>query len=168
VANFQKVDDRVYRGAQPTDVGFANLAKLGIKTVIDLRFSGEHSQAAEEKRVTAQGMHYVSIPMHGMSTPSNESIFKTLALLTDTNAGPVFVHCKRGADRTGTVVAVYRIQHDRWKNEKALEEARSLGMSWFQKAMQNYILRYRPPQSEATAFSANALGAQGLSPLPAQ
>src|SRR5579872_3426147 len=63
--NFQKVDDHVYRGAQPTDSGFKDLAQLGIKTVVDLRDIGEHSQAGEQKVVTDLGMRYVSIPMHG-------------------------------------------------------------------------------------------------------
>src|ERR1700687_5819994 len=63
--NFQKVNDRVYRGAQPTDSGFQDLAQLGIKTVVDLRDIGEHSQADEQKIVTGLGMRYVSIPMHG-------------------------------------------------------------------------------------------------------
>src|ERR1700722_14602101 len=56
--NFQKVDDQVYRGAQPTGAGFQDLAQRGIKTVIDLRNLGEHSQAEEQRLVTAAGMKY--------------------------------------------------------------------------------------------------------------
>src|SRR5690349_11060466 len=69
--NFQKVDDHLYRGGQPTDLGFKDLAQRGIKTVIDLREVGEHSQANEQKVVTGLGMKYVSIPMHGLSTPKD-------------------------------------------------------------------------------------------------
>src|SRR5437762_10988343 len=132
--NFQKVDDHVYRGAQPTDSGFKDLAQLGIRTVVDLRDIGEHSQADEQKVVTDLGMRYVSIPMHGMSTPKDDQVAAVQALLNDTTSGPVFVHCKRGADRTGTVIAVYRISHDRWDNKKALSEAKSYGMSFFERA----------------------------------
>jgi hypothetical protein len=57
VPNFQKVNDGVYRGAQPTDLGFRNLAGLGIKTIIDLRLTGEHSEAEEERIVKANAMH---------------------------------------------------------------------------------------------------------------
>src|ERR1700758_5050741 len=63
VENFYKVDDQVYRGAQPSAAGFASLAKLGVKTIIDLREIGEHSQAGEETIVKALGMQYVSIPL---------------------------------------------------------------------------------------------------------
>jgi tyrosine-protein phosphatase SIW14 len=133
--NFQKVDDDVYRGAQPTYSGFRDLAERGIKTIVDLRDIGEHSQAGEQKVVTGLGMRYFSIPMQGMSTPKDQQIAAVLALLKDVSSGPVFVHCKRGADRTGTVIAVYRIFHDGWNSRRALAEAKSYGMSVFQRAM---------------------------------
>jgi len=157
--NFQKVDDHVYRGAQPTDSGFKELAQLGIKTIVDLRDVGEHSQAEEEKIVTGLGMRYVSIPMHGLSTPKDDKVAAVQALFNDTTNGPVFVHCKRGADRTGMVVAVYRISHDQWDNKKALSEAKSYGMSFFERAIQSYVMNYRPSVTLATA------GAESTSPL---
>jgi tyrosine-protein phosphatase SIW14 len=155
--NFQKVDDHVYRGAQPTKSGFKDLAERGIKTVVDLRDIGEHSQADEQKVVTDLGMRYVSIPMQGMSTPKNDKVAAVLTLLNDATSGPVFVHCKRGADRTGTVIAVYRIFHDGWESKRALGEAKSYGMSVFQRAMQHYVTDYKPvgaiPSVDAAASS---------------
>src|SRR5215467_13533184 len=65
VGNFHKVDDQVYRGAQPTTEGFQNLAKLGIKTIVDLREADSRSQA-EKKVVEAAGMRYINIPLRGM------------------------------------------------------------------------------------------------------
>jgi protein tyrosine/serine phosphatase len=153
VPNFQKVNDVVYRGGQPTDLGFKGLAGLGIKTVIDLREIGEHSQAEEESIVTANGMRYVTVPMKGMSSPSNEQISTVLALFADPASGPVFVHCRRGADRTGTVIACYRISHDQWDNKKALSEARSYGMSWFERAMQSYVRGFHPASATLEASS---------------
>jgi protein tyrosine phosphatase (PTP) superfamily phosphohydrolase (DUF442 family) len=88
VPNFQKVDDHVYRGAQPTEQGFMSLAKLGVQTVVDLRESGKRSRV-EEKIVRASGMEYVTVPMHGMQTPSNDKVAKVLALLEDSSTGPV-------------------------------------------------------------------------------
>jgi len=143
--NFLKVDDHVYRGAQPTNSGFKELAELGIKTVVDLRDIGEHSQADERNLVTSLGMQYVSIPMQGMATPKDAEVTAVEALLNDATSGPVFVHCKRGADRTGTVIAVYRIAHDGWNSKKALSEAKADGMSVFQRAMQRYVSDYKPP-----------------------
>jgi protein-tyrosine phosphatase len=84
-------------------------------------------------------MRYVGIPMKGMRTPSDEQISGVLALMNDDTAGPVFVHCERGADRTGAVIACYRIQHDHWDSDEALSEARGFGMSWYQTALQRYV-----------------------------
>ena len=147
VPNFHKVDDQVYRGAQPSTEGFQNLARLGVKTVVDLREADQRS-VAEKKVVEATGMRYVNIPLKGMAAPSAQDVAKILGHFADAKSGPVFVHCRRGADRTGTVIACYRISHDHWDNQKALAEARQNGMSWIERAMQRYVM----------AFSAPALG----------
>jgi tyrosine-protein phosphatase SIW14 len=162
VGNFQKVDEHVFRGAQPTDQGFKELAKLGIRTVVDLQEGGSRA-TAEEKIVKAAGMRYVSVPMKGMATPSNESVGKVLSLLEDTTTGPVFVHCHRGADRTGGVIACYRVEHDHWQNDRALAEARSMGMSWFQLAIQHYVQNYQPKGVNAAAPSS----LEASAPVPA-
>ena len=142
VPNFHAVNDQVYRGGQPTGEGFANLSKLGIKTVIDLRNTGSAAKE-EEKAVAAAGMRYVAVPLNGMTAPSTANVAKILSVIHQDTAGPVFVHCRRGADRTGTVVACYRIEHDRWDNQKALDEARALGMHWWERAMAHYVLGYK-------------------------
>jgi tyrosine-protein phosphatase SIW14 len=153
VPNFHKVNDKVYRGAQPSTEGFQSLAKLGVKTVIDLR-EADGRAAAEKRTVEGIGMRYVNVPMLGMHTPNPADVAKVLAMFEDKNGGPVFVHCRRGADRTGTVVACYRISHDHWENQKALGEAKSFGMAWIQKAMQHYVMGYRPPVQNADAAAA--------------
>lgn len=143
VPSFHQVDDRVYRGGRPTNQGCETLAKLGIKTVIDLEGTGARSRR-ERAVVEALGMRYVSIPLPGLQAPSDEQVFRVLDLL-ETTEGPVFVHCWRGRDRAGLVIACYRITHDGWGNREALQEARAHGMSSFERGMQHYILRFRPP-----------------------
>lgn len=140
VPNFHVVNEHLYRGAQPTSQGFKNLAKLGVKTVIDLR--EESKTNPEEKLVVAAGMKYVNIRMRGLAAPTDEQIHQVFALLENSSAWPVFVHCKRGADRTGTVIACYRISHDHWATPKALTEAQMYGMSWVERAMRQYILNF--------------------------
>ena len=142
IDNFYQVDQQVYRGAQPTDDGFKYLSTLGVKIVIDLR---EHDQRAahEDKVVTADGMQYLNVPMTGMTPPTAAEMAKILALLEDSSAGPVFVHCKRGADRTGSVIAAYRIDHDRWENSRALSEAMTNRMSKLQFQRQKFIREFQ-------------------------
>ncbi len=144
VPNFHRVDTNVYRGAQPLDGGFTSLAKLGVKTVIDLRQPDEHPWQSEQKAVEAAGMKYVNVPMRGLVAPPDDEVTEVLAMLEAAPSGAVFVHCRRGKDRTGTVIACYRIAHDHWQNQKALAEARSLGMSWAEFAMRRYILAFKP------------------------
>jgi tyrosine-protein phosphatase SIW14 len=150
VGNFHAVNDHIYRGAQPTDEGFASLAKIGVKTIVDLREADGRS-LAEKKVVEAAGMKYVNIPLFGMSAPPAAKVAQALAIFNDKSSGPVFVHCRRGADRTGTIVACYRISHDGWDNQKALKEAKSLGMAWIEQAMQHYVRDYRAPVQNASA-----------------
>jgi tyrosine-protein phosphatase SIW14 len=144
VSNFHEIDPHVYRGAQPTAEGFRNLARMGIQVVIDLR-GGQTRAMAEEKTVEADGMRYVHVPLNGFFAPSGADISRLLAILDSPDSGPVFVHCRRGADRTGTLIACYRISHDHWKNARALQEARHDGMSWLERSMQHFILTYKPP-----------------------
>jgi tyrosine-protein phosphatase SIW14 len=151
IPNFHQVDEHVYRSAQPKDEGWKNLAKLGVKTVIDLRRPDEHSTDAEAKAVEAAGMHYVNVPMQGVVAPPDGAITKILALMNSRTDGPVLVHCKRGADRTGTVIAAYRMTHDHWQNGKAMQEAKSYGMRWTQVGMKQYISNFQAPAEAAAA-----------------
>lgn len=140
--NFHQVNEHVYRGGQPSPEAWQSLAQMGVKTVIDLRREDEHSTAAEGQAVKAAGMTYVNVPMKGVVAPSDGQIAKVLALL-DTE-GPVFVHCKKGSDRTGAVIACYRIAHDRWQRQQALQEAKSFGMGSLQIGLKHYVMSFQP------------------------
>jgi uncharacterized protein (TIGR01244 family) len=159
IPNFHTVDEHLYRGAQPTPEGIKTLARLGIKVVIDLREGHEHA-GLEKKLVESAGMKYVNVPMRGLNAPTDEQMATVFALLGDSSGWPMFVHCKRGADRTGTVVACYRISHDHWRNEKALREAKLYGMSKVERAMQHYILQFKSasPESQPMALAPAAAG----------
>jgi tyrosine-protein phosphatase SIW14 len=146
IPNFHQVNDHIYRGGQPSNEAWPGLAQLGVKTVIDLRRENEHQTRAEARAVEAAGMRYVNVPMNGIVAPTDAQISKVLGMF---ESGPVFVHCRRGADRTGTVVACYRMRHDGWDNQKAFKEAKSLGMSWMEVGMKRYIMAYRTPADHA-------------------
>jgi protein-tyrosine phosphatase len=162
ISNFYQVDEHVYRGAQPTTEGFNYLAKIGVKTVLDLR-EGDERSAAEAQVVTSLGMQYVNVPMTRLTPPTEPEITKILALLEDGTAGAVFVHCMRGADRTGAVIAAYRIDHDHWDNSRALKEAMSFGMSFFQLPRQNFIRKFQPLTIKSDPKSSIAFRTEGNS-----
>ena len=157
IKNFDQVDAHVYRGGQPTTEGFRYLAGIGVRTIIDLRESGQRSNS-EQNAVTAAGMKYINVPMSGLTPPSPNETTKILDLLENPAAGPVFVHCLRGADRTGAVIAAYHIDHDRWDNARALSDAKAHSMSFFQLPRENFIRHFEA----RNATVANAVPAAAL------
>jgi tyrosine-protein phosphatase SIW14 len=163
IKNFDQVDTHVYRGGQPTDEGFQYLAKRGVKTIIDLREADDRSKA-EERAVTVAGMQYVNVPMTGLTPPTEAEITRILSMLEDSATGPIFVHCKRGADRTGAVIAAYHIDHDKWDNARALQDAKAHSMSTFQFPRQRYIQDFRSHVVDAKATApADAAAASAVS-----
>jgi len=162
INNFYQVDEHVYRGAQPTTGGLEYLAKIGVRTVLDLREEGERS-SGEARFVTSLGMQYVNVPMTGLTPPTKAEIARILVLLENAAAGPVFVHCMHGADRTGTVIAAYRIDHDHWDNSRALKEAMSFGMSFYQLPRQNFIRKFQPLTIDRDSKSSIAFPPEGNS-----
>jgi protein-tyrosine phosphatase len=164
IKNFDKVDDHVYRGGQPTNEGFKYLAKLGVKNVIDLREADSRSNA-ERLAVVGAGMTYINVPMTGLTAPSPAEIARILSVLEDVTTGPVFVHCKRGADRTGAVIAAYHIKHDKWDNSRALKDAMDHQMSFFQFPRQGFIKSFKAPTIDASA--AAPASAATVVPVPA-
>jgi protein tyrosine/serine phosphatase len=114
--NLYKVSETLYRGEQPTSEGFKELEKLGVKTVINLR-----SVHSDRDKLEGTNLGYEHIRMEAWD-PEQEEIDQFLKIATDPARQPVFVHCLHGADRTGTMVAVYRIVVEGWVKEKALKE----------------------------------------------
>jgi len=143
IRNFDKVDANVYRGAQPAAEGFQYLAGIGVKMVIDLREAG--TRANREKQIVMKaGMAYRNVPMTGRTPPTEAELRTILPLLESAPDGPVFVHCNRGADRTGSVIAAYHIEHDHWENTRALKDAKAHGMGSRQIPRQNFIKNFKP------------------------
>jgi protein tyrosine phosphatase (PTP) superfamily phosphohydrolase (DUF442 family) len=153
ILNFGQVDQRLYRGAQPDEGGFANLKTLGIKTIINLRMANDVFKD-ELALVEKNAMVYTNVPMTGIGRPTDEQIHLILSLIENLPS-PIFIHCQHGCDRTGTVVACYRIKHNGWTAATALQEARTYGLSIFERGMRSYVFDFaKPPQFSDTLLSA--------------
>lgn len=137
------MDQTLWRGAEPSVDGLQELGARGVKLVIDLRESGQDT-LREKQEVQQLGMSYVNLPFKALSAPTSEQVKTVLFLLMNRGNNVIFLHCRRGKDRTGTVIACYRIQHDGWKNAKALEEAREFGMSRAERGMRSFVLSFSP------------------------
>jgi protein tyrosine/serine phosphatase len=143
ILNFGKVSERLYRGAQPGAEGIQNLKRLGVKLIVNLRMPGE-AWKDEAALAQASGIQYTNFPMSGAGRPNEQQIRQILALFESADT-PVFVHCLHGCDRTGTVVACYRIFHDRWSTVLALREAKTYGISWLEFRMKSFVVSFGRP-----------------------
>ena len=137
IANFGRVNEDLCRGAQPDATAFQNLKRLGIKAIINLRISSD-AWKAEAAEAQANGMVYTNAPMRGLGRPAEDRVRSILSLI-ESCPKPVFIHCEHGCDRTGTIVACYRIHHDGWTNQAALEEAVRYGLSKLERGMRRCI-----------------------------
>src|SRR5262245_38247246 len=117
--NFHQVNEHLYRGAQPGSGGLKKIGELGIKTIVNLRGADEHT-FAEQNEATAMGLRYFGVPLAGLGRPTEEQVARVMALIDDPQNWPVFLHCRRGSDRTGTIIAAYRSSHDGWAADRAI------------------------------------------------
>lgn len=145
IRNFSQVDAHVFRGAAPSEAGLEDLRTLHITIDLDLREPGA-SGAIEHAEAERLGIRYINLPMPPLSAPTTDEMKRALAILlaADAGSGRVFVHCRRGRDRAGTVIACYRIERDGWTNLRALQEAKQHGISRFERGMRAYIAHFQP------------------------
>lgn len=128
--NFKKVNEDLYRGGIPSDEDLQTLVKMGVKTNIDLMgaIPPEKAPVAHEKEAaTKAGLKFVSIPLPMDRAVPQDMVEQFLQLVQDPANQPVYVHCRHGRDRTGTMVSAYRITFDGITGEQALEEMKSFG-----------------------------------------
>ena len=124
VPNLFRVTDTLYRGDQPTASGMQELRKLGIKTVINLR-----SFHSDRDEIGTTDLLQQQIYMKSWH-PEREDVVRFMRLVTDPTNAPVFVHCQHGADRTGTMCAIYRITVQGWSKKDAIREMKEGGFGF--------------------------------------
>ncbi|MGE5300224.1 MAG: fused DSP-PTPase phosphatase/NAD kinase-like protein [Acidobacteriota bacterium] len=124
-----KVSEGIYRGPRLDDLN--ELESLKIHTILNLE---EDSEAVQKEGEAAEqlGMAMINIPMSEISRPKPADLLKAVKILEDPDSQPVYVHCLHGRDRTGFVIAAYKIIHDDWPLKKAYQEAVDKGHNrWF-------------------------------------
>ena len=154
IDNFGQVSGAYYRGAQPKESDYADLAALGVKTVIDLTKDGDPQ---EPSLAQAAGMRFYRIPMTTHETPSAEKVAQFLKLVDDPANGPVYVHCQGGRHRTGVMTAIYRMSNDHWTADQAFAEMKKYkyGADLLHPEFKQFVFGYEP-QVQATAAPAVA------------
>jgi protein tyrosine/serine phosphatase len=121
IDNFAKVNEAYFRGAQPVGSDYADLAGLGVKTVINL-IGDDDLDRTEQSSVEKHGMRYIQIPMSTRRAPTTEQLQAFLTVVNDPASQPVYVHCVGGRHRTGVMTAVYRMMKDGISGAEAFTE----------------------------------------------
>ncbi len=133
VPNFSKVCDGLYRGGQPTEAGYQALKDMKIRTIVTLRLLGRSSDKL--KRGGFRTYHISFKHIH----PETEDVLKFLSIATNPDNRPVFVHCREGVDRTGMMVAVYRMVVQDWPKAKAVKEMKRMGFNEWNVPIERYL-----------------------------
>ena len=153
IKNFGQMDDRFFRGGQPKEGDYQQLAALGIKTVIDLQ---DNPTDYEKRDVEALGMKYVNIPMSDSHYPESAKIDEFLKLVDDPATGKFYVHCAGGRHRTGVMGAVYRFNHYNWNYDQVYAEMKKYdfytrwGHGDMKKFVQDYAANWLTKQASAS------------------
>jgi protein tyrosine/serine phosphatase len=154
IKNFGQMDDRFFRGGQPKEAEYKELAALGIKTIIDLR---DDPTNYEKTSAEALGIRYVNIAMSDKDYPSGAKIEEFLKLVDDPSTGKFYVHCAGGRHRTGVMGAVYRFNHYGWDYDQAYAEMKKYdfytrwGHGEMKKFVQDYAANFHSTRAAASA-----------------
>jgi len=141
IKNFGQMDERFFRGGQPKEGDYQQLANLGIKTVIDLQ---NEPTGYEKQSVEALGMKYVNIPMSDKDYPETAKIDQFLKLVDDPATGKFYVHCAGGRHRTGVMGAVYRFNNYHWNYDQVYAEMKKYDFytRWGHGEMKKFVQDY--------------------------
>ena len=147
--NLGRVTAGLYRGGQPRGQGYDQLHSMGIDIVVNLNTSRKNVER-EKTAAESRGMRHVSIPWSPRSLPADDQVAEFLGLIRDNPDKKIFVHCQRGADRTGLMVAVFRMARQGWTPEQALAEMESFKFHglWYRQ-IKGYVKRF-PAKLKAT------------------
>ena len=140
IKDFGKVNDYLYRGAQPKDDALAQLKRMGVDTIVDLRGVLHEAVKKEREQAQALGMQFVNLPGNGWSNPPDDQIAKFFSLVQERPRRKIFIHCWLGGDRSGMFIAAYRIAFEGWTAEQAVDEMREFHyLEFWHPGMKKYV-----------------------------
>jgi protein tyrosine/serine phosphatase len=133
--NLYKVTDYLYRSEQPIEEGMRNLKKLGIKTIINLR---AFYSDADKIRETGLRVEELSVNVWHIE---DVDVVRVLRIIRKRENGPFLIHCSRGADRVGVMIAMFRVVEQGWTKEDAIQEMvhGGYGFNWFWFRIPGYV-----------------------------
>jgi protein tyrosine phosphatase (PTP) superfamily phosphohydrolase (DUF442 family) len=126
VPKLAAVTPSILRGGQPSKLALAQLADAGLKSVLTLRWSSDVLWQ-ERQWVLDAGLKYFVIPLTYWTLPTRAQILRFFEILDHSQNHPILVHCKHGVDRTGMMIAFWRIARQGWTPQQAYDEMKLMG-----------------------------------------
>ena len=165
IKNFGQVTPRLYRGAQPAEKGYELLAKMGVDIIVDFRNEKDLIER-ERQSVETRHIRFVSIPWSSFHDPTTEQVRQFFEIVRDNPEKRLFIHCEVGADRTGTMVALYRIATLGWTVDDAVREMKAYHLHnfWFPH-LARYVAKF-PEQLQSDPALRGATPLTPASPKP--
>lgn len=150
IRNFAEVEPGIWRGQIPTRADLKELKAKGVKTIIDLQDEERHT-AVEEKDAKSLDLKYFNIPMRRSKSVDMEAFKKFLKIAKEPENKPLYVHCHGGQDRTGVMLALYRVEVDGWSHDKAYDEMLKHGYHRMFYRLKRSLYEYKPTATAAVA-----------------
>jgi tyrosine-protein phosphatase SIW14 len=149
IDNFGRIDAHYYRGAQPEGRDYADLAAIGVKTIINL--TSDDAQPNEKALTEQAGMRYVQIPMTMHRAPTQGQLAQFFRIVEDPAQQPIYVHCVGGKHRTGVMTAAYRINENHWTADQAFKEMKDyhFGFDFLHQEFKDFVFGYHPDKPAA-------------------
>ena len=134
VPNLHRISPTLYRSEQPSALGMRNLEKLGVRTIINLRFFNDDKDEVEGTALRTEHTKILTWRI------GDKHVIEVMGMLRKAENGPFLIHCQHGADRTGLMTAMYRILEQGWTPEDALKELTDGGFGYH--SMWTNIIKY--------------------------
>ena len=162
IDNFGRIDPNYYRGAQPEGRDYADLAALGVKTIINL--TSDDAIANEQAMTEKAGMTYFQIPMTTHEAPTAAQLAEFLGIVNDPAKQPVYVHCVGGRHRTGVMTAAYRMTGAGWTADQAFKKMKQykFGADFLHAEFKEFVYGYHAEPIRAAAAPATVAAAEPI------
>ncbi|QDV34797.1 fused DSP-PTPase phosphatase/NAD kinase-like protein [Tautonia plasticadhaerens] len=117
----------LYRSGQLNPEQLAEaIESYRLKTVVSFLLPGPDVEA-ERRLVERLGAEFINLPMPGDGFGREEQFRQVLDAIDDPTRRPVLVHCARGTCRTGSIVALYRMERQGWMIDDVARELERQG-----------------------------------------
>lgn len=137
------INDDVSVGAQPTEEQLDQLARQGVKTVINFRTEGEEEQplspTVEGEKVRSLGMEYLHVPVS--TKAMGPEVVDNFRAKYANLAKPIYAHCKSGK-RAGAMVMMHLATEHGMSGKETLEQAEQMGFKCDQPEFKEFVEGY--------------------------